>query len=198
VWIPRSALGIRMRKRIAHGSFGSSQFWLKTCQAHLLQPKCCTLVSQHACITDSELAMVTTTNGASAARHLTTILEEPIQEHPSIIESMREKCATAKHRLTVYDLERMLQEEIISAERRNYREQRHAAKEALQQRARHNSSKDSQFESVLCTSSLHEYKLSKCPSEQKRCRSHWLPTLPRFLQMSTLGKVNRVHPCGMS
>jgi len=131
-------------------------------------------------------------------RHLTTLQEEPRQERPSIMESMRERCATAEHRLTVQDLERMMYEEIIAEERRTNQASRHAAKVTLQQRARSSSNKDTRFQSVLCNNFSDEHKLSKCPSEQKRCRPLWSPKLPRFLQMSTWGRATKVRPSGMS
>jgi len=107
--------------------------------------------------------------------------DQPAQNWLFDMQSIRERCATSKRTVSVFELQRMIDQEIISATFAKRREGR-TAKAKVQKLNKSNRS-DILYESVLCTDRTPATSNSVEPP--KRCRRPWLPKLPIFSRMTT-------------
>jgi len=110
--------------------------------------------------------------------------------------AVREKCAKSKRRISVFDFEDIVLDEMISSELREL-EKKQAAKARRQQQAKRSPNKI-QLDSVLFSDVPSKTSESNnATSVQKQ----WLPKLPSFLRMSTWRggrRTSRVHNLEMS
>jgi len=116
---------------------------------------------------------------------------EPAQDEPFPMQSIKKRCAASKRTVSVFELQRMIDQEIISATLAKHQEGRTA--KAKPQKLNGSSRNDILYESVVCTDSPPATNKSVEPP--KKSRKAGLPKLPIFSRMTTWCRVNKRGKC---